>query len=551
MAEIERESMAYDVVIVGAGPAGLSAAIRLKQLDADLEVVVLEKGSEVGAHILSGAVLDPSGLDALIPDWKEKGAPIKVAVKEDNFLRLTEKGASKIPNFIMPPLMNNHGNYIVSMGNVCRWMAEQAEALGVEIFPGMACSELVYGDNGELKGVIAGEFGKLKDGSEGPSYEPGMELHGKYVFLSEGVRGSLSKQVIAKYDLAKDADVPKFGLGMKEIWDVKPENHNEGEVTHTLGWPLGNQAGGGSFMYHIDNNQVYVGYIIDLSYKNPHLFPYMEFQRWKHHPEIAKVLEGGKRVAYGARAVTKGGFQSIPKSCFPGGALLGCSAGLVNLPRIKGNHNAMLSGKAAAEAAYEAIKAGRSGDELTDYNAELRTGPIGKDLSIVRNVAPINGRFGPALGMILGGFDMWCQTLFKFSLFGTMKHGKNDALATGKAADYAPIEYPKADGKLSFDRLTNVSFSATNHEEEQPCHLQLADPNIPIDVNLPEFAEPAQRYCPAGVYEVIRDDDGSNPRFQINAQNCVHCKTCDIKDPSQNITWATPQGGEGPNYPNM
>ncbi|MBL4751110.1 MAG: electron transfer flavoprotein-ubiquinone oxidoreductase [Amylibacter sp.] len=551
MADIERESMEYDVVIVGAGPAGLSAAIRLKQLDADLEIVVLEKGSEVGAHILSGAVLDTIGLDALIPDWKDKGAPIKVEVKEDNFLMLSEKGGFKLPNFMMPPLMDNHGKYIVSMANVCRWMAEQAEGMGVEIFPGMACSELVFGENGEVKGVVAGEFGKQKDGTEGPSYEPGMELHGKYVFLSEGVRGSLSKQVIAKYDLAKDADVPKFGLGMKEIWDVKPENHNEGEVTHTLGWPLGNEAGGGSFMYHIDNNQVYVGYIIDLSYKNPYLFPYMEFQRWKHHPKIAKVLEGGKRVAYGARAVTKGGFQSIPKACFPGGALLGCSAGLVNLPRIKGNHNAMLSGKAAAEAANEAIKAGRSGDELTAYNTELREGPVGKDLNIVRNVAPMNGRFGPKLGMMLGGFDMWCQTLFKFSLFGTMKHGKNDAQATGKAADYAPIDYPKADGKLSFDRLTNVSFSGTNHEEEQPCHLQLADASIPVDVNLPEFAEPAQRYCPAGVYEVIRDDDGSNPRFQINAQNCVHCKTCDIKDPSENITWATPQGGDGPNYPNM
>ena len=551
MADIERESMEYDVVIVGAGPAGLSAAIRLKQLDADLEIVVLEKGSEVGAHILSGAVLDTVGLDALIPDWKDKGAPIKVEVKEDNFLMLSEKGSFKLPNFMMPPLMNNHGKYIVSMANVCRWMAEQAEGMGVEIFPGMACSELVFGENGEVKGVVAGEFGKQKDGSEGPSYEPGMVLYGKYVFLSEGVRGSLSKQVIAKYDLAKDADVPKFGLGMKEIWDVKPENHNEGEVTHTLGWPLGNEAGGGSFMYHIDNNQVYVGYIIDLSYKNPHLFPYMEFQRWKHHPKIAKVLEGGKRVAYGARAVTKGGFQSIPKACFPGGALLGCSAGLVNLPRIKGNHNAMLSGKAAAEAANAAIKAGRSGDELTEYNTELREGPVGKDLNIVRNVAPMNGRFGPKLGMMLGGFDMWCQTLLKFSLFGTMKHGKNDAQATGKAADFAPIDYPKADGKLSFDRLTNVSFSGTNHEEEQPCHLQLADASIPVDVNLPEFAEPAQRYCPAGAYEVIRDDDGSNPRFQINAQNCVHCKTCDIKDPSENITWATPQGGEGPNYPNM
>jgi electron-transferring-flavoprotein dehydrogenase len=550
MTNIERESMEYDVVIVGAGPAGLSAAIRLKQLDADLEVVVLEKGSEVGAHILSGAVLDPSGLNALIPDWKEKGAPIKVAVKEDNFLKLSEKGVSKLPNFALPPLMNNHGNYIVSMANVCRWMAEQAEGMGVEIFPGMACSELVYGENGEVKGVVAGEFGKNKDGSQGPNYEPGMELHGKYVFLSEGARGSLSKEVIAKYDLDKDCDVPKFGLGMKEIWEISPENHNEGEVTHTMGWPLGD-ATGGSFLYHIDNNQVYVGFIVDLNYKNPHLFPYMEFQRWKHHPKIAKVLEGGKRVAYGARVVTKGGLQSIPKTCFPGGALLGCSAGLVNLPRIKGNHNAMHSGRQAADAAYEAIQAGRASDELTLYDTNLREGPVGKDLSPVRNVAPLNAKYGPKLGMMLGGFDMWCQTIFKFSPFGTVSHGKTDAQSTGKASDYPQIEYPKPDGKLSFDRLTNVSFSATNHEEEQPCHLQLADASIPIDVNLAEFAEPAQRYCPAGVYEVIRNDDGSEPKFQINAQNCVHCKTCDIKDPSQNITWATPQGGEGPNYPNM
>jgi electron-transferring-flavoprotein dehydrogenase len=543
--------MEYDVVIVGAGPAGLSAAIRLKQLNADLEVVVLEKGSEVGAHILSGAVLDPSGLDALIPDWKEKGAPVTVPVKEDNFLMLTEKSGFRIPNFPMPPLMNNHGNYIVSMGNVCRWMAEQAEEMGVEIFPGMACSELVYGENGELKGVVAGEFGKNADGSEGPSYEAGMELHGKYVFLSEGVRGSLSKQVIAKYDLGAESDVQKYGLGMKEIWEIDPAKHKEGTVTHTMGWPLNNNAGGGSFIYHIDNNQVYVGFVVHLNYKNPHLFPYMEFQRFKHHPKIAELLEGGKRVAYGARAITEGGWQSVPKVVFPGGALLGCSAGLVNVPRIKGNHNAMLSGKAAAEAAVEAIKAGRSSDELTAYETDLRTGPIAKDLKRVRNVKPLWSKFGLLPSLVLGGFDMWISNLTGWNPLGTMKHGKNDAESTGKAADFAPIEYPKVDGKISFDRLTNVSFSATNHAEDQPCHLQLADAGIPINVNLAEFAEPAQRYCPAGVYEVLRDDDGSNPRFQINAQNCVHCKTCDIKDPSQNITWATPQGGEGPNYPNM
>ena len=550
MAEIEREAMEYDVVIVGAGPAGLSAAIRLKQLDADLNVVVLEKGSEVGAHILSGAVLDPSGLTRLIPDWKEKGAPLNVPVKEDNFYVLGEAGQVRLPNFMMPPLMDNHGNYIVSMGNVCRWMAEQAEEMGVEIFPGMACSEVVYGENGEVMGVVAGEFGKNPDGTQGPSYEPGMELHGKYVFLGEGARGSLSKEVLAKYELAKDCDVPKFGLGMKEIWEVDPAKHNEGEVTHTMGWPLGWKNSGGSFVYHLDNNQVYVGYIVDLNYKNPHLYPYMEFQRFKHHPKIAELLKGGKRVAYGARAVTKGGYQSIPQVAFPGGALIGCSAGLVNLPRIKGNHNAMHSGIEAAEAAFAAIQDGRGGDVLEAYDTALREGPVGQDLKTVRNVAPLNGKLGPLGGLALGGFDMWFQSIFGASLFGTIKHGKTDAQATERAEWHKPIDYPKPDGVLSFDRLTNVSFSMTNHEESQPAHLKLKDDKIPVSVNLPDFAGPSARYCPAGVYEFV-EEEGKPTRFVINFQNCVHCKTCDIKDPAQNINWTCPQGGDGPNYPNM
>ena len=550
-----REAMDFDVVIVGAGPAGLSAAIRLKQLAAaasrEVSVVVLEKGSEVGAHILSGAVIDPVGLNRLIPDWKAKGAPVDTEVTEDRFLVLGHSGEMRIPNWPMPPLMKNHGNYIVSLGALCKWLGEQATELGVEIYPGFAATEVLYDGDGRVTGVATGDMGVGRDGEAKDSFVRGMELRGKYTLIGEGARGSLSKQLIKHFGLNLGHEPQKYGIGLKELWQVAPSKHKRGLVQHTFGWPLGNRTGGGSFLYHYGDNLVSVGFVVHLNYANPYLSPYEEFQRFKTHAAIRDAFEGGKRIGYGARAITEGGWQSMPDLTFPGGALLGCAAGMVNLPRIKGSHNAMLSGIAAAEAAFAALGAGRSHDKLAGYEATVRDGEIGLDLKRVRNMKPYWSRFGTAIGVALGGTDLWLNTIVPgIGLGYTLRHGKNDAAATGKASRFKPIDYPKPDGKLTFDRLTNVSFSATNHEEDQPVHLKLADPKIPIAVNLPEYAEPAQRYCPAGVYEIVQDDKGQ-PRFQINAQNCVHCKTCDIKDPSQNITWVCTEGGGGPNYSGM
>jgi electron-transferring-flavoprotein dehydrogenase len=541
--------MTYDVLIVGAGPAGLAAAIRIKQLAAaqnrEIGVCVLEKGAEVGAHILSGAVIDPVALNELIPDWREHGAPLTTEVSEDRFLMLDEDGAYRIPNLLLPPLMNNHGNYVVSLSNVCRWLADQAEALGVEIYPGFTAAQVLYGDDGAVRGVITGDMGVGKDGKEKPDYAPGMELQATYTLIGEGVRGSLAKELEAHFGLRDGAQPQKYGIGFKEVWQIDPKQHQPGLVIHSQGWPLGGDTGGGGFLYHLEENLVSVGFVVHLNYSNPYLSPFDEFQRYKTHPVIRKMLEGGKRLAYGARAINEGGLQSLPKLTFPGGALIGCSAGFVNVPRIKGSHNAMKSGMLAAEAVVEALAAGRSGDELVSYPEKLRTSWVWKDLDQVRNVKPALSRFGNVLGSMYGGFEMWLAAA-GIRLPWTLKHSKPDNACLKPANECTPIKYPKYDGKVSFDKLSSVFLSNVAHEENQPCHLKLADGAVPIELNLAKYDAPEQRYCPAGVYEIVKDATG--PRLQINAANCIHCKTCDIKDPSQNINWTTPEGGGGPNY---
>jgi electron-transferring-flavoprotein dehydrogenase len=544
----ERESMPCDVVIIGGGPAGLAAAIRLKQLNAELEVIVLEKGSEIGAHILSGAVVDPKALDELLPEWRNTCSLAEVPVTDNWHWNLSATKAHDMPHLFMPPLMSNKGCYTGSLGNLCRWLAEQAEGLGVMVFPGFPASEVLF-EGDTVVGVITQDMGVAADGSHKPDYQPGMEIRAKYTLFAEGARGHLTKRMKAKFDLERDCQPQVYGLGIKEIWDIKPENHVPGRVIHTQGWPL-SEGGtwGGGFFYHQANNQVAIGFVTALDYKNPWVRPYQEFQRWKHHPAIAAMLEGGKRVAYGARAINEGGWQSVPKLAFPGGALIGCAAGFVNVPRIKGSHTAMKSGMLAAEAIAKALGGGREGAELMDYDAAVRSSWIATELKLVQNAEPAVAKYGEDFGTILAGIDMWMRTL-KIGLPISMKHHR-DYETLQRADLYAPIDYPKPDGKLSFDRLTNVAYSYTNHAEDQPNHLKLKDPELQYESEYLTYAGPSQRYCPAGVYEWLEGADGKM-KFQINSQNCVHCKTCDIKDPNQNIEWVTPEGGGGPNYPNM
>ncbi len=541
--------MEFDVVIVGAGPAGLSAAIRLKQVAPDVSVVVVEKGSEVGAHILSGAVIDPSALDRLLPDWrKEDDRPLKTEVSDDRFLWMMESSAIRLPNFAMPPLMSNHGALVGSLGDVCRFLARHAEALGVEIYPGFAAAEILYGSNGEVKGIATGDMGIGKNKEHKDSFTRGMELRAKYTLFAEGARGSLTKMALARFGLADGCEPPKFGIGLKELWQIDPAKHKPGLIQHSFGWPLDNSTGGGSFLYHWGDNLVSVGFVVHLNYTNPYLSPFEEFQRFKTHPSVRGMLEGGKRLVYGSRAITEGGYQSVPKLTFPGGALIGCAAGFVNVPRIKGSHNAMASGMLAAESVAKALAAGRVNDELADYESAWRSSSIGRDLWKVRNVKPLWSKFGTLIGVVLGGLDMWTNTL-GFSLFGTVGHGKSDADTLKPASESRRIDYPKPDGKVSFDRLSSVFLSNTNHEEDQPPHLVVADMALQKSSEHDVFAGPSTRYCPAGVYEWV--GEGADLKYVINAQNCVHCKTCDIKDPNRNITWVPPEGGGGPNYPNM
>ena len=547
----ERESMQYDVVIVGAGPAGLAAAIRLKQLAAqhqqDVSVCVLEKGSEVGAHILSGAVMDPKALNELFPDWQQRNAPLNAPVTGDRFLFLTESASYKVPDFTLPGCFRNHGMYVVSLGNVCRWLAQQAEALGIEIFAGFAAAQVLYGENGAVRGVATGDMGIGRDGKPAASYQPGMDLNAKYTVFAEGCRGHLGRQLQDRYNLRNGADPQVYGIGLKELWEIKPERHQQGLVVHTAGWPLATDTYGGSFLYHLENNQVSIGFVVGLGYSNPYLSPYDEFQRYKTHPAIRHFLEGGKRIAYGARAIAAGGLQSLPKLVFPGGCLVGDDAGFLNASRIKGSHAAMKSGMLAAEAAFSALRAGRSHDELGAYPEAFRASWLHEELHRARNFKPWMSK-GLVLGTLMVGVD---QVVFGGRAPWTLHHAHADHETLKPKSDAAPIAYSKPDGVITFDRLSSVFISNTNHAEDQPVHLTLKDTAVPVKVNLELYDAPEQRYCPAGVYEIVRDADGGNPRLQINAQNCVHCKTCDIKDPTQNIVWVTPEGGGGPNYPNM